>query len=129
MLYDAGPLTLFAFLTKHLDHQSTVELNNCDKLCPLGFNVMCDYKVLACHLKTHTCGDLAKCEAAVRIRLCGHVVGARCLVQHILAGKNECPTCIRIWFKPAVKYIRDSFLEYSKLWSWCSGWDLVHDQD
>lgn len=46
-------MTLITFLANHLDHQSTVELNYCDKICPLCFNVMCDYKVRACHSKTH----------------------------------------------------------------------------
>jgi hypothetical protein len=128
-LYDAGPMTLPAFLTDQLEHWSTVNLNYSHNVCPLCFNVMCDYKVLARHPKTHTCADLAHCEAAVRIRLCGHPVGAKCLVQHILAGKNECPTCPRVWFKPAVQYVRESALEDSKLWSWCWGWNLGRDQD
>lgn len=114
-LYDAGPMTLSAFFTDHLEPRSMVDTTYHDNFCPLCRNVTCDYKVLARHRGIHTCADLAHCEAGVRIRLCGHLVGARCLVQHILAGKNECPTCGRVWFRPAVKFIRETALENSTL--------------
>lgn len=61
--------------------------------------------------------------------MCGHIVGARYLVQHFLAGKDECPACPHVWFKPAGEWLRESTLRYSILWDWCWGWDLGCDQN
>lgn len=129
IMYDAGPMTLSAFLANNLRCQSMLNRSNRNEVCPLCSKVMCHYKVFARDHKTHRCSDLASCEPAVCIRSCSHIIGARCLVRHIRARKNDCPICAHVWFKPAGTFIQESALRKSKLWSWCWGWDLGHDED
>lgn len=131
-IYDAGCMTLPAFLANNLEHCSMLDLSNKshNKVCSLCSRIMCDYKIYARRCKTYdTCSDLAYCEPTVRIRMCDHVFGARYLVQHIRAGKYGCPTCTREWFRLAVEFRREMSLKESRLWSWCWGWDMGHGQD
>jgi hypothetical protein len=131
-MYDAGPMTLCVFLANNLEHHVVLGLTNKNhsERFPLCSKVMCDYKVFACHPTTHTCLDLASCKPLVWMQLCGHVIGAKSLVQHIRAGKNNCPMCsCCVWFRLTVEYVREGLLNDSRLWNWCWGWDLGQDQD
>lgn len=121
--------SLTAFLAGNIDQCSVsehIDRGNSPN-CSACSQPLCDWMTIYRRVDgTHTCTESSRCESAVRIIKpdCGHVIGAKCLVELIGKGKNCCPFCEAKWFRPVSFGMRKVILSESQLWNWTWGWDL-----